>query len=157
MRVHLGSDHTGFAFKKVLAAHLMATGHEVVDHGAETFDPDYDFVGFAINAARATVEDPGSLGIVMGSTGNGEQIAANKVTGVRAALIWSTDTAMLARRKDDANVASIGVRDHDQATALALATAFLATNFGGGARNERRIAQIAEYEASGDTWNVKHG
>ncbi|MEI8082902.1 MAG: RpiB/LacA/LacB family sugar-phosphate isomerase [Actinomycetes bacterium] len=156
MRVHLGSDHTGFAFKAVLSAHLTAAGYDVVDHGADKFDPDYDYVGFAITAAQATVKDPGSLGIVLGSTGAGEVIAANKVNGVRAALIWDIDTAKLARRNNDANVASIGVRSHDQATGLKLATTFLQTGFVASVRNERRIAQIAEYEARGDTWNVQH-
>ncbi|MEZ5115737.1 MAG: ribose-5-phosphate isomerase [Candidatus Nanopelagicales bacterium] len=148
MRVHLGSDHAGFELKAALAEHLRAAGHEVTDHGALAYDPDDDYPAFCIAAAEAVVADPGSLGVVIGGSGNGEQIAANKVEGVRAALAWNEDTAQLAREHNDANVVSIGARMHDQDTALHLVDVFLATPFSQGERHVRRIAELAEYEAS---------
>ena len=149
MRVHLGSDHAGFELKNAVAAHLTAKGHEVVDHGAHEFDADDDYPGPCIAAAEAVVADPGSLGLVIGGSGNGEQMAANCVRGVRAALIWSEETAALSREHNDANVAGIGARMHDEATALRLVDVFLATAFSGGERHSRRIAKLASYEATG--------
>lgn len=154
MRIHLGSDHAGFNFKKSLGEHLKKAGYEVVDHGADVFDPDDDYPAPCINAARAVVADPGSLGFVLGGSGNGEVIAANKVKGTRAALIWSTETAELARQHNDANIASIGARMHDLATALELADTFVNTKFSNGERHIRRIKQLAEFEATGVTWQV---
>ena len=149
MRVHLGSDHAGFELKNAVAAHLTAKGHEVVDHGAHVYDADDDYPGPCIAAAEAVVADPGSLGLVIGGSGNGEQMAANCVRGVRAALIWSEETAALSREHNDANVAGIGARMHDEATALRLVDVFLATAFSGGERHSRRIAKLASYEATG--------
>jgi len=149
MRVHLGSDHAGFELKNAIAAHLTTQGHEVVDHGALTYDADDDYPGPCIAAAEAVVADAGSLGFVVGGSGNGEQIAANCVRGVRAALIWSEETAALAREHNDANVAGIGGRMHDEATALRLVDVFVATAFSGGERHSRRIAKLASYEATG--------
>ena len=149
MRVHLGSDHAGFELKNAVAAHLTAKGHEVVDHGAHEFDADDDYPGPCIAAAEAVVADPGSLGLVIRGSGNGEQMAANCVRGVRAALIWSEETAALSREHNDANVAGIGARMHDEATALRLVDVFLATAFSGGERHSRRIAKLASYEATG--------
>ena len=149
MRVHLGSDHAGFELKNAVAAHLTAKGHEVVDHGAHEFDADDDYPGPCIAAAEAVVADPGSLGLVIGGSGNGEQMAANCVRGVRAALIWSEETAALSREHNDANVAGIGARMHDEATALRLVDVFLSTAFSGGERHSRRIAKLASYEATG--------
>ncbi len=147
MRVHLGSDHAGYEFKAVLADHLVANGHEVVDHGAAAYDAEDDYPAYCIAAAAAVVGDPGSLGVVIGGSGNGEQIAANKVTGVRAALAWNSDTATLAREHNDANVVSIGARMHDRDTALLLVDTFLATDFSGGPRHQRRIDQLAAFES----------
>ena len=147
MRIHLGCDHAGFEFKELLAEHLTAQGHEVVDHGATTYDPDDDYPAFCIAAGRAVVADPGSFGIVIGGSGNGEHIAANKVPGIRAALAWSERTARLAREHNDANVVGIGARMHDPQTALRIAEAFLATPFSGEPRHIRRIEQLAAYEA----------
>jgi ribose 5-phosphate isomerase B len=147
MRIHLGSDHAGFELKAAVAGHLTAAGHEVSDHGAHSYDPQDDYPPFCIDAAAATVADPGSLGIVIGGSGNGEQIAANKVAGVRAALVWSVETAQLARQHNDANVMGLGARMHDEATALQLVDAFVGTAFSGDPRHVRRIELVAAYEA----------
>jgi ribose 5-phosphate isomerase B len=149
MRVYLGSDHAGFELKASLIEYLTQQGHEPVDCGALTFDPDDDYPRPCIAAATRTVADPGSLGIVIGGSGNGEQIAANKVTGVRAALVWSDDTARLAREHNDANIISIGARNHAAIDALRFVELFLATPFSQGARHVRRIGMITEYEQTG--------
>ena len=150
MRVYLGSDHAGFELKARLVEHLASLGHEPIDCGAPTFDPDDDYPPPCITAAARTVAEPGSLGIVVGGSGNGEQIAANKVAGVRAALVWSDDTAALAREHNDANVISIGARNHPEADALRFVEIFLATPFSKGERHMRRIAMLTEYEATGE-------
>ncbi len=147
MRIHLGCDHAGFEFKERLAAHLREQGHEVVDHGALTYDPQDDYPAFCIAAGAAVTADPGSLGIVIGGSGNGEHIAANKVPGVRAALAWSSETAALAREHNDANVIGIGARMHDSDSALRIVDTFLSTPFSGEERHIRRIRQLAQYEA----------
>ena len=149
MRVYLGSDHAGFELKARLIEHLPTLGHEPVDCGAHTLDPEDDYPAPCITAASRTVADPGSLGVVIGGSGNGEQIAANKVRGVRAALAWSEETARLAREHNDANVISIGARNHPEADALRFVDIFLATPFSQGERHKRRIAQLAEYEQTG--------
>ncbi|HET9944495.1 MAG TPA: ribose-5-phosphate isomerase, partial [Actinomycetes bacterium] len=120
MRVHLGSDHAGFELKAHLAGWLRDERYEVVDHGPVDYDPVDDYPPFVLRAAAAVVNDPGSLGVVIGGSGNGEAIAANKVPGVRAALAWNDDTAGLGREHNDANVVSIGARMHtlDEATRL---------------------------------------
>ncbi|MDT4976955.1 MAG: ribose 5-phosphate isomerase [Pseudonocardiales bacterium] len=150
MRVFLGSDHAGFELKARLIGHLNEAGHQPVDCGAFTFDPDDDYPPPCIAAGKRTVAEPGSLGIVIGGSGNGEQIAANKVRGVRAALVWSDETARLAREHNDANVMSIGARNHPEADALRFVDIFLATPFSGVARHARRIAMLTEYEITGD-------
>lgn len=147
MRVHLGADHAGYEFKERLAAHLRDSGHDVVDHGAHEYDAADDYPQFCFEAAQGVVAEPGSLGIVLGGSGNGEQIAANKVTGVRAALAWSVQTAQLAREHNDANVLSLGARMHESEEAFAIVEAFLDTAFSGDERHARRIAQLAAYEA----------
>jgi ribose 5-phosphate isomerase B len=149
MRVHLGSDHAGFELKQAIAEHLRGAGHEVEDHGPQAYDPDDDYPPFCLRAALGVVEDEGSLGIVVGGSGNGEQIAANKVKGVRAALAWSVETATLGRQHNDANVLSIGARMHPVADALTFVDAYLAQPFNGGERHERRIAMLAKYETDG--------
>ena len=148
MRVYLGSDHAGFELKATLVQHLTGLGHEAVDCGAHVFDDQDDYPPPCIAAAARTVADPGSLGIVIGGSGNGEQIAANKVTGVRAALVWSDDTATLARQHNDANIISIGARNHPEADALRFVEIFLATPFSGAERHARRIAMLTEYETT---------
>ena len=147
MRVHLGCDHAGFELVQHLKKHLTAAGHEVVDHGPASLDPNDDYPEFCIAAGEAVVADRGSLGIVVGGSGNGEQISANKVAGVRAALAWNLDTARLARQHNDANVVAIGSRQHAQVDAVAIIEAFLGEDFSGDARHQRRIDQIAAYES----------
>ncbi|MEY3408178.1 MAG: hypothetical protein RL038_1239 [Actinomycetota bacterium] len=146
MRIHLGTDHAGYEFKNSLAAHLRSLGHDVVDHGAFEYDAEDDYPAFCISAAEAVVAEPGSLGVVIGGSGNGEQIAANKVAGVRAALAWNEEIAKLAREHNNANVVSVGARMHDEATAFAIVEAFINTPYSDAERHNRRIAQIADYE-----------
>ncbi|MBU8810598.1 ribose-5-phosphate isomerase [Mycolicibacterium goodii] len=146
MRVYVGADHAGFEFKKTIIAHLEKNGHEPVDCGAYEYDADDDYPAFCIAAAEKTVADPGSLGIVLGGSGNGEQIAANKVPGARAALAWSVETAKLAREHNNANVVGIGGRMHTTEEALAIVDAFLTTPWSEAERHQRRIDILAEYE-----------
>ena len=147
MRVHIGSDHAGFELKNFLIQNLTADGHELVDHGPETYDAEDDYPVYCIPAAEAVVADPGSLCIVVGGSGNGEQIAANKVPGVRSALVWKTEIAELARQHNDANVIAIGARMHTEDEALELVRLFLATPFSNDPRHARRIGLLADYEA----------
>ncbi|UPK77128.1 ribose-5-phosphate isomerase [Nocardioidaceae bacterium SCSIO 66511] len=147
MRVHIASDHAGFELKARLVEHLTEAGHDVTDHGAHTYDADDDYPPFCIAAGEAVVADAGSLGIVIGGSGNGEQIAANKVRGVRAALAWNDETAALAREHNDANVVSIGGRMHEVEQSIRLVDTFLATPFSNEARHQRRIELLAEYES----------
>lgn len=147
MRIYLASDHAGFELKSFLVARLSGAGHEAIDVGAHMYDAEDDYPAFCIEAGRRVVANPGSLGVVIGGSGNGEQIAANKVAGVRAALAWNTETARLAREHNDANVISIGARMHDRETAAELVDLFVATPFSGEERHDRRIAQVAAYEA----------
>lgn len=146
MRIHLGTDHAGFDLKNELAEHLRSLGHEVVDHGAHTYDAQDDYPAFCIEAGLGVVADPGSLGVVIGGSGNGEQIAANKVNGVRAALVWNHDTAVLARQHNNANVISVGARQHSTEEIFSLIEAFIAEPFSGDERHQRRIDQIQAYD-----------
>jgi len=153
MRIHLGTDHAGLEFTKTLAQHLTEAGHEVVDHGPTEYDALDDYPSFCINAAHAVVQDQRAgveaLGVVFGGSGNGEQIAANKVEGIRAALVWNESTALLARQHNDANVISIGARQHTEEEAMRFVDIFVAEPFSGEERHARRIAQLAEYETTG--------
>jgi len=149
VRVYIGSDHAGFELKAHLVRHLTSAGHDVVDVGAPVYDPDDDYPPFCVAAALRTVADEGSLGIVIGGSGNGEQIAANKVPGCRAALAWSVETATLAREHNNAQVVAIGARMHTHDEAAKFATAFLTTPFSEGERHKRRIEMLAEYERTG--------
>jgi ribose 5-phosphate isomerase B len=146
MRIHIAADHAAYELKEHLAEHLRAAGHDVVDHGAHEVDPQDDYPPFCFAAGEAVVAEPGTLGIVLGGSGNGEQIAANKVPGVRAALAWNDDTARLARAHNDANVISIGARQHSPDAAVALVEAFIAEPFSGDPRHQRRIDLMSEYE-----------
>jgi ribose 5-phosphate isomerase B len=149
MRVHLGSDHAGLELKSRLVDVLQGQGHDVTDHGPHAYDPDDDYPPFCLRVAAAVVAEAGSLGIVIGGSGNGEQIAANKVPGVRAALAWSDETARLGRMHNDANVVSIGARMHSDDEAVGFVETFLATEFTGEQRHARRIAMLTAYEQSG--------
>ncbi len=150
MRVHIGSDHAGFELKTHLIAWLADHGHEPVDHGAFEYDADDDYPPFCIAATEATVAEPGSLGVVIGGSGNGEQMAANKVKGARAALAWSTETAALAREHNNALVVSIGARMHTAEEATAIVETFLTTAWSQGERHQRRIDMLSAYEETGE-------
>ncbi len=147
MRVYIGSDHAGFELKQHLVDYLTGQGHEVVDVGPHVYDAEDDYPAFCFHTGARVVDDPGSLGIVIGGSGNGEQIAANKVPGVRAALAWNLATAGLARQHNDANVVAIGARMHTPEEAAAIATEFLGTLFSSQERHARRIKQVSAYEA----------
>ncbi|MFV0373133.1 ribose-5-phosphate isomerase [Microbacterium sp.] len=153
MRIHLATDHAGLEFSTRLQHHLIDGGHEVVDHGPVAYDPLDDYPAFCIRAAQAVVRDQSAgidtLGVVFGGSGNGEQIAANKVRGIRAALVWSLATAELAREHNDANVIAIGARQHSFEEAVSFIDRFLRTPFPGDERHARRIGQLAAYETDG--------
>jgi ribose 5-phosphate isomerase B len=150
MRVHLGSDHAGLELKDHLVGWLLEQGHEPVDHGPFVYDALDDYPVFCLRAAEAVVSDEGSFGVVIGGSGNGEQIAANKVRGVRAALVWSDETATLAREHNDANVLSVGGRLHSLEEMTRFIAIFLATDFTGEERHVRRIGMLTDYETTGD-------
>ncbi len=150
MRVYLGSDHAGFELKARLAEWLTKAGHEPVDCGPSSYQPDDDYPVYVMRAAMSAVGDPGSLGIVIGGSGNGEQIASNKIRGVRAALAWTEETARLARQHNNANVLSLGAREYPIEDAVGFARVFVETPFSGEARHVRRLDMIAAYEESGD-------
>jgi ribose 5-phosphate isomerase B len=153
MRIHIATDHAGLEFSTQLQHHLAEQGHDVVDHGPLEYDAVDDYPAFCIRAAQAVVRDQSAgvdaLGIVFGGSGNGEQIAANKVEGIRAALVWNESTAVLARQHNDANVISIGARQHTEEEAIRFVDLFIAEPFSGEERHARRIAQLAEYETTG--------
>jgi ribose 5-phosphate isomerase B len=149
MRVYLGSDHAGFEYKQLIGEHLRAAGHDVVDCGPAEYDAEDDYPPFVIDAASRVAGDAGSVGVVLGGSGNGEAIAANKVDGVRCALAFSEATARLAREHNDANVLSLGARQYSIESALTFVDVFLATAFSGDARHVRRIAQVTRYESTG--------
>jgi len=151
MRVYLGSDHAGYELRRELLTRLDKHGYECVDLGAETYDPEDDYPPYCLRAAAKVVADPGSLGVVIGGSGNGEQITANKVNGIRAALAWNQATAQLARAHNDANVVAIGARMHSTEEAVAIVLTFLETPFSGDERHRRRIEEIAAYETTRTT------
>ena len=153
-RVHIATDHAGMELSAHLVKHLTANGYDVVDHGPKEYDALDDYPSFCINAALAVVADQeagvNALGIVLGGSGNGEQIAANKVKGVRAALAWNHATATLAREHNDANVVAVGGRQHSVEEATSLIEAFLREPFSNDERHVRRIGKIATYETTGE-------
>lgn len=149
MRIHIGCDHAGLDFKNVIVKHLESNGHTVIDHGPHVYDALDDYPVFCIPCAEGVASDPGSFGIVLGGSGNGEQMAANKVSGIRAALVWSIETAKLAREHNNANVISIGGRMHTEEFCLELVDTFLAEPFPGDERHVRRIDLISKYERDG--------
>ncbi len=150
MRVYLGSDHAGFEFKTRLIEWLSGAGHEPVDCGPETYVDGDDYPVYVMWAAQGVINDPGSLGIVIGGSGNGEQIASNKIPGIRAAVAWTDETAQLARQHNDANVLSLGARMYSVDEAIGFARIFVSTPFSGEPRHARRIAEIADYEKTGE-------
>jgi ribose 5-phosphate isomerase B len=154
MRIHIATDHAGLETSHFLIDSLTAAGHEVFDHGPKSFDPLDDYPGFCINAALAVTQDQKAgveaLGVVLGGSGNGEQIAANKVSGIRAALVWNEDTAKLARSHNDANVVAVGARQHPKEEVLQLINLFIDEPFSGDERHARRIGKIATFEQTGE-------
>lgn len=152
MRVHLGCDHAGLELKEHLIAWLTDQGHEPVDHGPFRYDAADDYPVFCLRAAegvaRERAEGQDSLGVVIGGSGNGEQMAANKVAGIRCALVWSEETAALAREHNDANVVSVGGRMHTLEEMTRFVEVFLGTPFTGEERHVRRIGQLASYETT---------
>jgi len=149
VRVYLGSDHAGFELKRHLIEWLTQAGHDPVDCGPSAERDDDDYPPYVMRAANSAVNDPGSLGIVIGGSGNGEQIAANKIRGVRAAVAWTEETAQLARLHNNANVLSLGARMYSIDDALSFARVFVETPFSGESRHARRLSEIADYEATG--------
>jgi ribose 5-phosphate isomerase B len=150
VKVYIGSDHAGFELKAKLLDHLPTLGYEVIDCGPAAYDDNDDYPPYCLLVGTRVVADAGSLGIVVGGSGNGEAIAANKVKGVRCALAFSDDTAKLGREHNDANVLSLGARMYDEATALRYAELFLSTPFSDAERHVRRIAMLSGYEDSGE-------
>ena len=150
MRVHLGSDHAGLELKEHLLNWLADNGHEAVDHGPFVYDALDDYPVFCLRAAEAVADEDGALGVVIGGSGNGEQIAANKVEGIRCALAWSEETATLAREHNDANVVSVGGRMHTVEDMTRFVEVFLTTSFSGDERHVRRIGQLSTYDQSGE-------
>ncbi|MDF2711511.1 MAG: ribose-5-phosphate isomerase [Nonomuraea muscovyensis] len=150
VRVYIGADHAGHELKNHLVSWLKDHGHEVTDCGPFVYDAEDDYPAFCLRAAEGVAGDPGSLGVVIGGSGNGEQIAANKVKGVRAALAWNLSTAKLARDHNDANVVAVGGRQHSVEEATEIIEAFLAEPFSNDERHVRRIGKIAAYERTGE-------
>ena len=149
VRVYLGSDHAGFELKAAIIAWLGEAGHEAVDCGPASYDPEDDYPVYVLRAAKGVIDDPGSLGVVIGGSGNGEQLAANKIPGVRAALAWTDETAQLARQHNDANILSLGARMYSDDESLEFTKTFVATPFSGEARHARRLAEVAAFEKDG--------
>ena len=149
MRVHIGGDHAAYDVLGELVAFMEAEGHEVTNHGPHTLDPEDDYPVFVLRAAQAVAGDDGSLGVVLGGSGNGEQMAANKVDGIRAALCYDDELARLARQHNDARVISIGGRMNTVEQARSMVRVFLSTPFSGEPRHQRRIDMVSAYEASG--------
>ncbi|KAB1501458.1 ribose-5-phosphate isomerase [Corynebacterium sp. 320] len=154
MRIYLGADHAGFDMKNVIKDHLASQGFDVVDCGALEYDAQDDYPAYCIDAARKVVADEGSLGIVLGGSGNGEQIAANKVPGARCALAWSVETAKLAREHNNAQLIGLGGRMHSEEEALAIVDAFVSQPWSEEERHQRRIDILAEYERTGEAPEV---
>ena len=144
MRVALGADHAGFPLKEDLATFLRAAGHDVLDMGTDGTDP-VDYPAFCAAAARAVIDGSADRAIVLGGSGQGEQIAANKVHGIRAALCHDLYLAKLSREHNDANVLAMGARVIAPEYAREIVTVWLVTPFAGG-RHEPRLEQIAAIE-----------
>lgn len=150
MRVHIGGDHAAYDLKCTLVTFLRDKGYDVVDHGPQCFDAEDDYPVAVLRAAEAVSGDPGSFGVVLGGSGNGEQMAANKVHGIRAALAYNVELAQLARSHNDAQVLSIGARMNEVEQAKAMVETFLTTPFSGDQRHARRLAMVERYEQDGE-------
>jgi ribose 5-phosphate isomerase B len=146
VRVHLGGDHAAYDLLVDLVSFLEAEGHEVTNHGPHAYDEVDDYPVYVLRAAEAVAADPGSRGVVLGGSGNGEQMAANKVSGIRAALCADDELARLAREHNDAQVISMGARMTSVDQARSMLRVFLTTPFSGDERHRRRIAMVSAYE-----------
>lgn len=149
MRIHVGGDHAAYEMQRDLVTWLAQQGHEVVDHGPQDYDAQDDYPVYVLRAAEGVAADPGSLGIVLGGSGNGEQMAANKVAGIRAGLAWTPELARLTREHNDARVLSLGARFLSLEEGREIARAFLDTPFSGEERHQRRIDMVSAYESEG--------
>jgi len=149
VRVHVGGDHAAYELLVDLVAFLEGDDHEVTNHGPHAYDAADDYPVFVLRAAEAVAADPGSFGVVLGGSGNGEQMAANKVAGIRAALCYDDELARLARQHNDAQVISIGARMTTVEQARSMVHTFLATPFSGDPRHVRRIEMVSAYESDG--------
>jgi len=144
MRIHLATDHAGYELKEYLKKMLVDGGYDVIDHGADHFDTNDDYPDFIIPAAQAVAMDMGSMGIILGGSGQGEAMAANRIPRVRAAVYHGGDVAIIraTREHNDANVLSIGARFVSQQEAQQAVQLFLTTPFSGDERHVRRIAKF---------------
>jgi len=149
MRVHISTDHAAFELKEYLVTQLRERGHDVVDHGAESYDAHDDYPDFIIPCAQAVAAETGTLGIVLGGSGNGEQIAANKVKGIRAALAYNPELARLAREHNNANVIALGGRMQSLEESLRIVETFLETPWPNEERHARRLAMLDRFEETG--------
>src|ERR1700682_3882466 len=131
MKIAIASDHAGFRYKVLVAAHLRSAGYEVVDFGTDSEAP-VDYPDLIRPAAESVANGETDLGIVLGGSGNGEAIVANKIRGVRCALCWNLETARLAREHNDSNVLSLGQRMLPEELALEIVKVWLVTPFAGG-------------------------
>lgn len=145
MRIHIGGDHAAFELQQALIVHLQDAGHEVFSHGPHSYDAQDHYPAFVLRAASAVAAECGSLGIVLGGSGNGEQIAANKVSTIRAAHCSSVEYAQLARQHNNAQVLAIGARFTPLEEAKRIVDAFVSTPFEGG-RHQVRIDMISAFE-----------
>jgi len=145
MKIAIGSDHAGFEYKQRIIAHLNTQGHEVVDFGTNNTEST-DYPLWIIPTAEAVARGEAEYGIVLGGSGNGEAMSANKVKGIRCALCWCDETAEAGRRHNNANVLSLGQRMVSFEIALRMVDIFLNTPFEGG-RHVGRIEKLARYEA----------
>ncbi|MDV3222708.1 ribose-5-phosphate isomerase [Intrasporangium sp.] len=148
MRIHIGGDHAALELQQALIAHLEEAGHDVVNHGPFGYDAQDDYPVFVLRAAEGVAADPGSRGVVLGGSGNGEQMAANKVPGIRAALAYAPELATLAREHNDAQIVSLGARFATEDEAKEIVDAFLATEFSDEERHRRRIGMVSAYETT---------
>lgn len=146
MKIYIASDHAGYWLKEDIKQDLRSYGHEVVDVGNNQYDPNDDYPDFVIACAERVADDYGSLGIVLGRSGNGESIAANKVMGIRAALCFTESMAKKAREDNNANVLSLGADYIDAHKAERVVSIFIDTPFPGEERHARRVDKITSYE-----------
>lgn len=140
IKIAVASDHAGYQYKEIIKKHLMLEGYQIIDFGTNSEEP-VDYPLFIRPAAEAVAKGECDQGIILGGSGNGEAIVANKVRGIRCAVCWNRDSARLAREHNDANIISMGQRMISRETAIEIVDAWLAAKFKGG-RHEKRIKQI---------------